>query len=167
MGKKGMDAEMVRQMLEAMPKHVREELENLRYKAETAGDLVSFAMVGPCPKCGNELTMDGDDAGDGSGMGDTTVGVCPECDTTWCLECGQTLESWPCQHWAVWEAHCKKKGICQDDDTCMSMEYQEAYQAWLEEYMESAAKSTQSKNGPLRRLAFWLAQRGSRRREGK
>ena len=168
MGKKsGVDTEMVRQMLAAMPKHVREELENLRFKAETAGDLVGFTLVGPCPKCGNELTQDGDDAGEGLGMGDTTVGVCTECGVRWCLECGQILESWPCPHWAEWERYCEAKGIVQDEETCMSTEYQEEFQEWLQGYMESAATPKQSKNGPLRRLALRFTQIGSRRGGGK
>jgi len=166
-GKNGMDAQMVRQMLAAMPKHVRDELENLRYKAETAGDLVSFSLIGPCPKCGNELTIDGDDASGGEKVGDSTVGVCPECETTWCLECEQTLDSWPCPHWPAWEAHCKANGIVQDEDTCMSTEYQVAYQAWLDAYTDSVAKSKQTRNSTLLRLWFWLAQGCSRRRHGK
>ena len=55
-------------------------------------------MVGPCPSCGSDQTLDGDGV---PGVDDITQGLCIGCHHRWCLECGQPLASGQaaCRHW--------------------------------------------------------------------
>jgi len=141
-GKKGgVDKAMINEILARLPPEAFAQLENLMFKAETPEDLVAFLSIGPCPKCGNELTMDGDDADGEEGIGDPTIGVCPDCGHRWCLECKQPLESWPCPHWEAWDTFCKKKGIFKGEDGCREEGYEAAFHDWLQKYMASIATS--------------------------
>ena len=75
---------------------------------------VSRIMVGPCPKCGGENTVDCD--GDPS-ISDPTVGHCLECDAYWCIECKKTLKDpFKCGHWAICEACSKQNGYMPLDE---------------------------------------------------
>jgi len=137
----GVDKAMINEILAQMPPEAFAELENLMFKAETPEDLVAFLSIGPCPKCGNELTMDGDDADGEEGIGDATIGVCPDCGHRWCLECKQPLQTWPCPHWEAWDKFCKKKGIFKGEEGCREPGYEAAFQDWLQKYMASIATS--------------------------
>ena len=46
-------------------------------------------MVGPCPKCGNENTVDLEYE---PSIKDITVGACLNCGVRWCSECGYVLK---------------------------------------------------------------------------
>jgi len=81
--------------LTQLPPDVQEALSLAVQKYNNVEDFTSAIMVGPCPKCAGEKTRDWDDIG----LDDATVGTCLECGYTWCLECGDALETWPCPHW--------------------------------------------------------------------
>lgn len=75
---------------------------------------VSAIIVGPCPVCGSENTVDceGDPA-----IGDPTVCHCLECGTYWCAECGKTLKDpFKCGHWVLCEACSREKGYMAPDE---------------------------------------------------
>lgn len=78
--------------------------DNLMHQALTCDSFEEFwrqAIVGDCPFCGSEKTMDcGDTFRD-----DNTLGVCFDCHKIWCLECGEALKDGQraCEHWAVCE----------------------------------------------------------------
>jgi hypothetical protein len=74
-------------------------------------------MMGDCPNCGSKHTRDGDDAGfPKEKAGDITVGICLECGYVWCLECGDALASWPCQHWQEWSQYCEANGLNEEEE---------------------------------------------------
>lgn len=47
-------------------------------------EFVEATMVGPCPKCGSENTVD---CGCEPSIEDITVGACLNCGIHWCPEC--------------------------------------------------------------------------------
>jgi len=59
---------------------------------------VNAIMVGPCPKCGGENTVDCENE---PSIDDITVGACLDCKVHWCLECGYVLKDREekCPHW--------------------------------------------------------------------
>ncbi len=130
--------EIAKQIFDSLPDEARRELMDLLDKAETADDFVSFVMTGPCPRCGNELTKDGESVAGNEGEGDPTVGICPDCDYMWCVECGQELkEGVECPHWDAWEEYCREQQIHQGPDAELDEEYNVDYEAWLEAYARS------------------------------
>lgn len=140
----GTVADAAKEMFRNLSEEAQEVFRYMCDKAECAEDLIAFSMVGPCPRCGNELTKDGDSAAPEGEVGDTTVGVCPECDYRWCVECGQELTQWPCPHWGAWEAYCKEQQIYQGKEAFMEEGYNETYLNWLEDYIEE--QSTKEKS---------------------
>ena len=130
--------EFVKEMMDQLPPEALEQLRDLAGKAETEEDFVSFIMIGPCPKCGNELTKDGMSASGNEEDGDPTVGICPDCGHQWCAECGQPVaQDKPCPHWDAWDAHCKEQGIFQSADPTMEEGYLDVYTSWLDDYVEA------------------------------
>jgi len=86
---------------------------------------ISQIMVGPCPACGSENTVDceGDPA-----IEDLTVGHCFECSVFWCIECGKVLEgSFCCEHWAICRECSEEHGYMMLDEfmdkICPKCEY--------------------------------------------
>ena len=63
-----------------------------------AEQAVASMMVGPCPSCGSDQTLDCDGV---PGVDDITQGLCTACQHRWCLECGEPLASGQaaCSHW--------------------------------------------------------------------
>ena len=63
-------------------------------------EMVHSILIGSCPHCDSDETVDGMDAGfPDEEIGDPTVGICSDCGTCWCLDCGAVLDTWPCSHW--------------------------------------------------------------------
>jgi hypothetical protein len=78
--------------------------------AKNAGEFEWEILVGPCPKCGNQKTMDCEGI---EGIDDPTVGLCKRCGFLWCTECGSALgASVNCDHWEV----CGSCQISKDKD---------------------------------------------------
>lgn len=130
------DEEVVKKLFDAIPEDAKQELINMLDKAETEEDFLSFVMIGPCPKCGNELTKDGMSNAEDEDEGDPTVGFCPECQHQWCTDCGQEVKDGvECPHWNAWDKYCKEHQIHQDPDAELEEEYMEDYQVWLDMYV--------------------------------
>lgn len=55
---------------------------------KTSQEAVRLALVGDCPSCGSQQTIDGENLP----VSDNCVGICLSCGYTWCLECGNPLE---------------------------------------------------------------------------
>jgi len=123
--------EQLRKTFENFPPEVQRQLRDLMEKAETLEDFAAFALTGPCPRCGNELTRDGESAAAEDEEGDPTVGECSECGFHWCLDCGRELSSWPCPHWEAWEEYCRKHQIYQGEDGHLEEGYAQDYIEWL------------------------------------
>ena len=124
----------IKEILDQLPEEVRSKLPQEIMESESEEQFVARALTGGCPKCGNEFTTNMDDLAPEGEMGDSTVGVCPECDFTWCLECGMELTEWPCPHWAECVTYCKQHNIYQGEDGCLQEGYEEDYGEWLEGY---------------------------------
>jgi len=75
---------------------------------------ISQIMVGPCPACGSENTVDCEED---PAIEDPTVGHCLECDTYWCIECGTILKgSFICGHWPICAACSEENGYMTPDE---------------------------------------------------
>lgn len=62
-------------------------------------DFMNMVMAGECPSCGSPGAVQSDELDE---EGDPTVGVCPGCGYTWCLECGAAVAAGEtCGHWDV------------------------------------------------------------------
>ncbi len=93
---------MKKQDLEAfekLPKDLQEFLTEAFKQADTVKEFIRITMVGECPLCGSENTMDCDD----TPLGDICVGICLDCFSLWCLECGEVFEEGQrhCSHWEI------------------------------------------------------------------
>ena len=137
----GMDSEemsdVAKDFFDSLPPEAQTELMSMMDKAETVDDLIAFTLIGPCPRCGNELTRDGMSEAENEEDGDPTVGICPDCGHRWCIECGQTLkEGDECPHWDAWEVYCKEHDIDQDEDPDSEDESGDIYFRWLDEYVK-------------------------------
>jgi len=78
-------------------------------------EFINRVMVGDCPICGSKKTRDCEE----SPLNDSLVGLCEDCSSIWCLECGTVFEKGQkeCKHWAVCE-NCKflsSNGKCTGD----------------------------------------------------
>lgn len=97
----------------SLPQEIQEYLKKCVKKSETEEQFISEIMVGDCPECGNNNTMDCDDI---EGVEDPTLGLCKDCGYFWCIECGsQLLSNFNCEHWKICE-QCKESkdefGFC-------------------------------------------------------
>jgi hypothetical protein len=95
--------------------------------AENAEEFAGEIMVGPCPKCGYQKTMDCEGI---EGIDDPTVGLCKRCGFLWCTECGSALgANLDCGHWEI----CDTCQIPKDenDDCGYSTPECEIIQNWL------------------------------------
>lgn len=138
------DEEIVKKLFDSMPEEAKNELMDMLAKAETEEDFLAFAMIGPCPRCGNELTKDGESMAENEDEGDPTVGFCPECQHQWCTDCGQEVkEGVECPHWNAWEAYCQEHDMYQGPDGELEEGYMEDYMGWLEEYIADLEASEQ------------------------
>jgi hypothetical protein len=100
-----------------LPPEFQERLQERVRTMPSAKEFVRSIMIGNCPKCGSEVTCDGDDL-DG---GDATEGICVSCGFLWCLECG---DPYPCSHWEEWSEYCKANAL--DEETS-----DEEHENWL------------------------------------
>jgi len=73
-----------------LPLDIQKELQKAieESTAENAEEFAWEIMVGPCPKCGYQKTMDCEGI---EGIDDPTVGLCKRCGFLWCTECGSAL----------------------------------------------------------------------------
>ena len=51
-------------------------------------EFINRVMVGDCPICGSKKTRDCEE----SPLNDSLVGLCEDCSSIWCLECGTVFE---------------------------------------------------------------------------
>ena len=81
-----------------------------RLSTEIGDELALEVLVGPCPRCGCEKTIDCEGI---PGVDDQTVGLCEECGFLWCTECSAVLgESPDCGHWEI----CASCRLPKDED---------------------------------------------------
>ena len=91
--------EMVREKLRALP----EEMQEFLLKAFGAINIKQFSfkgvVAGDCPVCGSFNTLQGSE----TPLGDSTIGICLDCLSMSCLECGDLFEKGQtrCRHWNV------------------------------------------------------------------
>jgi hypothetical protein len=83
---------------------LRRKIEGLSFEESAEMDeFVNSIMVGSCPKCGSERTIDCDNPLEP--IQDPTVGYCFDCGAYWCLECGYVSEKLgkgvECPHWGI------------------------------------------------------------------
>lgn len=114
--------EQIPDSLKFLPEHLVQSLMNLIKKSGSTDEFIRQILVGDCPVCGSSKTTDCSELS----TIDPTVGVCLQCYTFWCLECGiifiegQTI----CEHWQI----CMKCNECAEEkcetsaDDCMIIE---------------------------------------------
>lgn len=88
------------EMFESLPEEVQEFLKKSVEESATDEEFISKVMVGNCPNCGSDLTVDCENV---RGIEDPTVGLCEECQHVWCLECMTPLDrdGPDCPHWEI------------------------------------------------------------------
>lgn len=103
-----------------LPDDVKEGLLEACKVADSPEDLYGMLMVGDCPVCGSDKTRDTNE----TPLDDPAVGICMDCHTMWCLDCGTVLESWPCLHWQICETceHARKEDL-RDGEMMRHCEY--------------------------------------------
>ena len=91
MGKNKKDEELSEEMMEetmdifdALPDDIQEDLMDAFEKSDSKDEFLRLMNVGDCPVCGSEKTRDCEE----TFLDDNCVGLCLECLTMWCLECG-------------------------------------------------------------------------------
>ncbi len=128
----------VKKIIESMPPDAQAQLKDAFARSETEDDFLALTLIGPCPKCGNELTKnDYDDAEDAEeDEMNPTIGICPECDHRWCIECGLPVSEGDCPHWKAYDDYCKEHNIDEDDI--------EQYALWLDSWVESRSGQSDS-----------------------
>lgn len=121
----------VKKIFDSLPPDAKERLMDVFAQSEAEEDFLALAFVGPCPKCGNELTKSdfNDAAEDMDDEGDPTIGICPECDHRWCIECDLPVSEGECPHWEAYIDYCKENDIDEEDI--------EQYEEWLDLWSES------------------------------
>ncbi len=87
------------EIVDALPKDLQEYLFRTAEQADTVEEFLRSTMVGDCPICGSRNTCDGEE----SALAHVTVGTCLDCDTFWCLDCGEVLKAGQeiCDHWQI------------------------------------------------------------------
>ena len=86
-------------LLQSLPRNLQEYITKLKEKADAEEGYMKSVMAGYCPNCASDRTIDGYNAP----LNDITVGICLDCHTLWCLECGEVLDKGKtvCGHWAI------------------------------------------------------------------
>jgi len=78
---------------------------------------VNAIMVGPCPKCNSENTID---CGNHPLIEDPTVGYCRHCSNYFCTECSYVFKSQEkksCPHWSICR-NCPDQSTEEYPDAC-------------------------------------------------
>ena len=100
-----------KEIFDSLPHDMKTYLIRAAEVANSKEEFVRLTMVGDCPKCGSSKTRDCEH----SPLDDPTVGICLECYTLWCLECGEVFQKGQtgCEHWSIC-AQCdfSKHGEC-------------------------------------------------------
>ncbi|MGR3178731.1 MAG: hypothetical protein ACUZ8E_11800 [Candidatus Anammoxibacter sp.] len=73
--------------LDSLPKEMQSYLKNM-VKELDKEEFISAVMVGPCPNCKSDKTMDCEN----TPFEDICIGLCLECYILWCLECGEIFK---------------------------------------------------------------------------
>jgi transposase-like protein len=81
-------------------------------KKKTRDEFVNKDIFRKCPKCESEHITDTV----GSLLDDPTVGMCLDCNTMWCLQCGTTFKpkQTACKHWKI----CNDCKLMDDEGFC-------------------------------------------------
>ncbi len=90
---------------------IRDLLEKaMRRPRSDCEEFLSEVMLGPCPYCGSDNTLDCLDI---EGL-EAVVGLCRDCGYLWCPECYAPIVSGDleCGHWAI----CEECGACEVED---------------------------------------------------
>ncbi len=121
----------VKKIFDSLPPDAQEQLKDVFAQSESEDDFLALAFIGPCPKCGNESTKNDYDETEGAEEDevDPTIGICPECDHRWCIECGLPVSDGVCPHWDAHSDYCKEHNIDEEDN--------EQYEIWLDRWVES------------------------------
>jgi len=78
-------------------------------------EFVDAIMVGPCPECGSENTINCENE---PSIQDITVAACLDCKAHWCTECGYVFKEKEkaCPHWGFCRSCSKEKGYLDLDE---------------------------------------------------
>jgi len=94
-----MDQKTSKKAFESLPEEIQKFLKNALKDSKTEKEFINKVMVGDCPVCGSPNTRDCE----GTPLDDPTVGICLDCYTIGCLECGEIFEKGQtiCKHWKI------------------------------------------------------------------
>jgi hypothetical protein len=86
---------------EALSEEMREFISEALRTPDSQASLFRGVLAGDCPLCGSFSTLGGGD----TPLGDDTVGICLDCCTITCLECGEIFARGQthCSHWQICE----------------------------------------------------------------
>jgi hypothetical protein len=107
----------VEESLTWLPEDLQDFLFERAANTNSMEEFIRTSMVGDCPSCGSENTRDTG----GTPLDDPTVGICLNCQTLWCLDCGLVIETGQtvCRHWDV----CGECGFSTDEG-CSTMPWE-------------------------------------------
>jgi hypothetical protein len=93
--------------LSSLPRELQEYLLRTSQEPESVLDFFNGVVAGDCPVCGGFNTRQGSD----TPLDDPTVGICLDCFSMTCLDCGEVFENGQtvCEHLKVCDA-CKSGG---------------------------------------------------------
>jgi hypothetical protein len=97
----GKKHELSNAALRRLPQDLKEFLIRAIAKGNPELDSFNGVVAGDCPVCGSFNTLEGAD----TPLCDPTVGICLDCCSINCLECGEIFEKGQtaCHHWQVCE----------------------------------------------------------------
>jgi hypothetical protein len=125
------DERRIRESLEALPETMQEFLLKTAERSSGDGDFYNGVVMGDCPVCGSFNTRDGSD----TPLGDPTVGICLDCYTIACLECGNVFDKGQtvCEHRRI----CDGCGLAKEGDGCGVPTWECSFiQAWKESFSD-------------------------------
>jgi hypothetical protein len=87
------------EFLQSLPKNLQAYIFKVKQRIEAEEDYIKSVMAGYCPNCSSDRTIDGYKAP----LNEITIGICLDCYTLWCLDCGEVFERGQivCAHWSI------------------------------------------------------------------
>jgi len=121
----------------SLPEEIQNSLKQAFEESQNLEQFISKEMIGECPKCGSENTIDCENI---QGIEDNTICLCKDCGYLWCI-CGAPVsDDIECGHWKICE-ECKEE---KDEfgDCGILPEECEHIKRWVKSWQKSKKKKT-------------------------